>query len=318
MKVLITGSAGFVGGVLTSYVREAGHSVLGIDIKMPEGPRPGSQFELCDVRDEDQLQRIIDTFRPERVFHLAAQSYPTVSLVHPWQTMETNAGGTVRLFETLRTVGIKPMVVVACSSAEYGPIDAADVPVREDHPLRPIHPYGVSKVAQDLLAYQYFVNYQMPTVRIRIFNTTGPTKIGDVCSDLTKRAAEIEMGLRPPELPVGNTNTRRALQDVRDLVTALWISAERCEPGEVYNVGGSRAFSVQEVIERIRQLTASPFKIVQEPALTRACDEPVIWGDTSRFAAATGWMPTVDVADTIGHMLDWWRSRLASESRTIR
>jgi nucleoside-diphosphate-sugar epimerase len=112
---------------------------------------------------------------------------------------------------------------------------------------------------------------------------------------------------------VGNTNTRRALLDVRDLVRALWISAERCEPGEVYNVGGSRAFSVQEVIERIRQLATRPFEIVQEPALTRACDEPVIWGDTTRFSKATGWAPAVDVADTIGHMLEWWRDRLASE-----
>lgn len=318
MNILITGSAGFVGGVLTTHALEAGHSVLGIDIKTPETAPAGSEFELCDVRDGDHLERLIAGFRPERVFHLAAQSFPTVSLAQPWETMEINAGGTVRLFETLRSVGISPVVVVACSSAEYGPVDAADLPVREGHPLRPLHPYGVSKVAQDLLAYQYFVNYGIPTVRIRIFNTTGPTKVGDVCSDLTKRAAEIELGLRPPKLPVGNTNTRRALQDVRDLVSALWVSADRCEPGEVYNVGGSRAISVQEVIERIQELATRPFEIVQEPALTRACDEPVIWGDTSRFAQATGWAPTVDVADTIGHMLDWWRNRLSSQVEVIR
>src|SRR5208337_3374960 len=139
-----------------------------------------------------------------RIFHLAAQSYPTVSLVQPRETFYINAGGTINLFESLRTVGISPVVVVACSSGEYGPVASQDLPVREDHLLRPLHPYGVSKVAQDLLAAQYFANYSIPAIRIRIFNTTGPGKIADVCSDLTKRAVEIELGMRPPSLMVGN------------------------------------------------------------------------------------------------------------------
>jgi GDP-4-dehydro-6-deoxy-D-mannose reductase len=109
------------------------------------------------VRDERHLLKIIDTFRPDRIFHLAAQSYPTVSLLNPRETMDINTVGTISVFESLRTVGIKPMVVVACSSAEYGPVTAADLPVRETYPL-PLHSYGVSKVAQDLLAAQYFAN----------------------------------------------------------------------------------------------------------------------------------------------------------------
>src|SRR5581483_10056529 len=128
----------------------------------------------------------------------------TVSLEQPLETMQINAGGTVNLFEAVRHMSKMPVVVVACSSAEYGPVAAADLPVREDHPLRPLHPYGVSKVAQDLLTAQYFANYEIPCVRIRIFNTTGPGKLGDVCSDLAKRAIEIELGLRPPALTVGN------------------------------------------------------------------------------------------------------------------
>src|SRR5262249_18886198 len=143
----------------------------------------GGAFEHCDIRDTLRLSQLISTFRPERIFHLAAQSYPTVSLIQPRETIDINVQGTVNLFECLRGVAIRPVVVVACSSAEYGRVASQDLPVREGHPLRPLHPYGVSKVAQDLLAAQYFANYSMPTVRIRIFNTTGPGKIGDVCSD---------------------------------------------------------------------------------------------------------------------------------------
>src|SRR5271169_3166249 len=248
MKVMITGAAGFIGGFLTKHCSEAGCSVLGLGIGKPEDAWLGAAFEPCDIRDSERLSELISTFRPDRIFHLAAQSYPTVSLMQPRETIDINVGGTVNLFESLRTAAILPVVVVACSSAEYGPVATTDLPVREDHPLRPLHPYGVSKVAQDLLAAQYFDNYSIPSVRIRIFNTTGPGKLGDVCSDLTRRAAEIELGIRPPSLMVGNL-TRRAIIDVRDLVRGLWLSAERCAIGDVYNLGGDQIYSVQQVIE---------------------------------------------------------------------
>ena len=313
MKALITGAAGFMGGFLAKHCLEAGCSVVGLDVQTlgDEWPQ-GAAFEDCDVREPAKLLKLIATFRPDRIFHLAAQSYPTVSLLHPRETMDINAGGTINLFECLRTAGIKPMVVVACSSAEYGPVAAADLPVRETHPLRPLHPYGVSKVAQDLLAAQYFANYAMPCIRIRIFNTTGPSKVGDVCSDLTRRIVEIELGMRRPSLPVGNLTPRRAIIDVRDTVRGLWLSAEQCEPGEVYNVGTHQIYSVQELIDTIRSLTTVSFEVEQDPALMRGCDEPVIAGDITRFQGCTGWKPQYELPGTIQQMLEWWRRRLAA------
>src|SRR5579863_2265590 len=196
MKVLITGASGFIGGFLAKHCLEQGCSVLGFDVAEPNEFSRAADFEHCDIRDYDHLSRLVSGFRPDRVFHLAAQSFPTVSLIQPRETIDINVGGTVNLFECLRTAGIKPPVVVACSSAEYGLVATEDLPTREEHPLRPLHPYGVSKVGQDLLAAQYFANYAFPAIRIRIFNTTGPRKIGDVCSDLTKRTVEIELGIR--------------------------------------------------------------------------------------------------------------------------
>ena len=188
--------------------------------------------------------------------------------------------------------------------------------MRETHPLRPLHPYGVSKVAQDLLAAQYFANYAIPCVRIRIFNTTGPSKMGDVCSDLAKRAVEIELGMRPPALPAGNLTSRRAIIDVRDMVRALWLAAERCEAGEVYNVGANAIYSVEELIETILARVKEPFSVQEDPALVRGCDEPVIAGDISKFQRCSGWTPEIELAKTIQDMLDWWRNQLVSSPRS--
>jgi len=313
VKSLITGAAGFMGPFLRDHCLKAGSSVLGLDISAPREPWTQGSFERCDVRNYDHFSKLIAQFRPDRVFHLAAQSYPTVSLEKPRETMESNVCGTINLYEALRSLGIKPMVVVACSSAEYGYVAAENVPVKETHPLRPLHPYGVSKVGQDLISSQYFVNYAIPTVRIRIFNTTGPGKLGDVCSDLTKRAVELELGIKQRYLKVGNLTARRAIGDVRDLIRALWISSEQAELGEVYNVGAEYIYSVQEVIDAIRKQVSIEFEIEQDAALMRPSDEPVIAGDTTKFRGRCNWKPEIALTTTLTDMLEWWRSRLLSE-----
>ena len=310
MNVMITGAAGFIGGFLTKYCLDASCPVLGLDIKDPAESWPNAAFERCDIRDETHLARLIHAFRPDRIFHLAAQSYPTVSMVEPRETLDINIGGTVNLFECVRRAAIMPRIVVACSSAEYGLVASEDLPVRENHPLRPLHPYGVSKVGQDLLAAQYFANYSIPAIRIRIFNTTGPSKIGDVCSDFARRAVEISLGMHDPYLRVGNTAKRRALVDVRDEVRGLWLAAECCEPGEVYNVGGDRIYSIEEVIQAIRGQMDVAFTIKQDPELVRTCDEPVIAGDITKFQARCGWKPEIPLDRTLRDMIEWWRNHL--------
>ena len=312
MKVLITGAAGFIAPFLAKQCMAYGCTVLGMDHRAPQNSWPEAAFEQCDVRDGACFSELIARFAPERVFHLAAQSYPTVSLARPQETFESNVGGTINLFESLRTSNLFPTVVVACSSAEYGLVASKDLPVRETHSLLPLHPYGVSKVAQDLLAAQYFVNYAIPSVRMRIFNTTGPGKIGDVCSDLTKRAVEIELGMHRPTMMVGNLTTRRAIIDVRDQVRALWLSAEHCEYGDVYNIGASDIYSVQEIVEAIRKQSSANFDVKPHPALVRAADEPVIAGDTGKFRACCDWTPRIPLSDTLSDMLAWWRVRLAA------
>lgn len=314
MNVMITGAAGFIGGFLAKHCLDADCAVLGLDIKDPSGAWADAAFERCDVRDATHFSKLISAFRPDRIFHLAAQSYPTVSMLEPRETIETNMSGTVNLFESVRGAAVMPTIVVACSSAEYGLVASEDLPVRENHPLRPLHPYGVSKVGQDLLAAQYFANYSIPAIRIRIFNTTGPSKIGDVCSDFARRAVEISLGMHPPYLRVGNMNKRRALVDVRDMVRGLWLAAERCEAGDVYNVGGTQIYSIEEVIQTIRDQMDVAFSIQQDPDLVRACDEPVIAGDITKFGGRSGWAPEIPLDRTLRDMIEWWKKQLSAEA----
>jgi len=321
MNILVTGAGGFIGGYLARLAVSAGHSVLGIDHKDPDdGGAFLGTFQRCDVRNTARVYEKIAAFQPQRIFHLAAQSYPTVSMNQPLDTMQINAGGTINIFEGIRAAGINPVVVVACSSAEYGIVAPEDLPVREDHALAPLHPYGVSKVAQDLLASQYFANYAIPTVRIRIFNTTGPGKRDDVCSDFTKRAVEIELGIRTAPMLVGSLTTRRAIIDVRDMVRGLWLAAEHGVYGDVYNVGSSQIYSGQELIEAIRPQIKVPLTWAQDPTLLRTCDERVIAGDTTKFQRCSGWKAEIGLDQTIRDMIEWWRNKLtpvaaASEAR---
>ena len=312
MKVMITGAAGFIGGFLKAHCVQSGCSVLGIGISKPDEEWLDASYELCDVRDASAVSKLIKSFQPERIFHLAAQSYPTVSLTHPRETIDTNVGGTVNLYECIRESGLKPVVVVACSSAEYGLVAREDLPAKETHALNPLHPYGVSKVAQDLLAAQYFINYAIPSVRIRIFNTTGPGKIGDVCSDLAKRAVEIEMGINRPTMIVGNLTSRRAIIDVRDQVRGLWLSAQHCNFGDVYNLGAIEIYSVKEIIEAIRTQSTATFDVEAHPTLVRAADEPVIAGDIEKFRSCCDWTPQIPLSTTLRDMLEWWRFRLGN------
>jgi len=317
MRVFITGAAGFIAPFLAKHCIAAGCNVFGIDHREAQNDWPDARFQVCDVRDAGRLLNLIAEYKPDRIFHLSAQSYSTVSMVHPQETFESNVGGTINLYEALRTLKLMPTVVVACSSAEYGLVAAKDLPVRETHSLLPLHPYGVSKVAQDLLAAQYFANYKIPSIRIRIFNTTGPGKKDDVCSDLTKRAMEIVLGIRSPVLKVGNTTPRRAIIDVRDQVRGLWLAAEHCQAGEVYNLGAESIYSVQEIIEEIRSQLGIGFELEQEPSLVRACDEPVIAGDMTKFRGCCTWSAEIPLATTIHDMLEWWRARFAGSLRPV-
>ena len=317
MKVLVLGATGFVGSYLVERALAAGHDVLGTSYNPTIDPRDWAGFQdrivRCDIRYREQTDRVIAGFRPDVVYLLSAQSYPALSWQAPIETLDTNVLGTANVYESIRAAGIDPVVVVACSSAQYGEVQADAIPVKEEHPLHPLHPYGISKVATEMLALQYWSNWKIRSVCARIFNTTGARKTGDVCADLTQRVARIEAGQIPPVLKVGNQDTWRAITDVRDLASALELLAEKGEAGGVYNISGGRTYQIRELVERVVAAARVPIAVETDPALLRPSDEKVIFGDSGRLVARTGWKQQVDIATTLGDMIAYWRRMFGVE-----
>lgn len=316
MKVLVTGAGGMVGSHMVELLYSQGHEVLGTYYKPTTNIHeldPNIKMIECDVRYYQSVLRIVSDFQPEQIYHLAAQSYPTVSWTHPQATIETNVTGTINIFEAVKEVrricsGYDPMVVVACSSAEYGQTlnELEDPYVKETAELKPLHPYGVSKVGQDLLSFQYFMNDHIRCIRVRIFNSTGTRKVNDVTSDFTKRAVLAEHS-GAYKLRVGNLETRRAIMDQRDLVNGLMLLAEKGKAGEVYNLSSEHCYQMKDIVTMIEEQIGHKFEIEVDPVLLRPTDEKIIIGNVDKLKKDTGWSQKIDMQQTIADMLNYWR-----------
>jgi GDP-4-dehydro-6-deoxy-D-mannose reductase len=313
MKVWITGAGGMMGSHLAEMLLAAGHDVQPTYYRPTIDPLDLQKLDAVqvDITDWCSVYDSLTAFRPDAVFHLAAQSYPTVSWARPIETLTTNVVGTAVVFEAIRRVRPDTRIVVAGSSAEYGVVDTSEVPITERRELHPVHPYGVSKAATDMLAYQYHKSYGMHAVVARIFNCTGPRKVGDALSDFVRRCTWLERHPEQSAIRVGNLKTKRTIVDVRDLNRALILMMENGEPGADYNLGGSVAYEMGEILKQVIYACTRDDVIMPEvdPALLRPSDEKIIYGDCSKLKAATGWQQEISLSQTIADMFDYWRTR---------
>ena len=266
-----------------------------------------------DMADPYQMKTLIQVVKPHRIFHLAAQSFVPTSWSAPAETFRLNTVGQIHLFEAVRAAGIDPLIHIAGSSEEYGLVYPEEVPIKESNPFRPLSPYAVSKVAQELLAYQYHQSYGLKTVVTRGFNHTGP-RHGPVlsCSSFARQIAEIEAELVPPVLYVGDLTTKRDWVDVRDVVRGYWLALEKGVPGEVYNVGSGTTRTIQSMLDLLLSMSPVSIDVRQDPARLRPSDVPVLWADDSRFRAQTGWEPQIPFEQTMRDVLNYWRERVNS------
>jgi len=319
-KALITGITGFVGSHLAEFLLAKGVEVHGIKrwrsrTDNIDHIRGKLHLHDADMRDLHSLIVTVDESRPDYIFHLASQSFVPMSWKAPADTLDTNITGTVHLFEAVRKSRLDPKIQVAGSSEEYGLVHPDEVPITEKNQLRPLSPYGVSKVATDLLAFQYFRSYGLKTVITRAFNHTGPRR-GEVfvTSNFAKQIAEIELGLREPVIMVGNLDAQRDFTDVRDVVRAYWLALQKCPPGEQYNICSEKARRIKDVLDLLLSLSRKKKIAVREdPARMRPSDVEVLLGDCSKFKKATGWKPEIPFKQTMGDLLDFWRQRLAAK-----
>ncbi|HVS03503.1 MAG TPA: GDP-mannose 4,6-dehydratase [Thermoanaerobaculia bacterium] len=321
MRVLITGITGFAGSHLAEYLL-AEHPEVEVSglyrwrSRMENLDGVGQRVALveADLRDYNSIHQALARTRPDAVFHLAAQSFVPASWTAPSETLTTNISGQTNLFEAVRALGLDPVIQIACSSEEYGLVLPDEVPITEDNPLRPLSPYAVSKVAQDMMAYQYFQSYGLKTVRTRGFNHTGPRR-GDVfvTSNFASQLARIELGLQEPVLRVGNLDAVRDFTDVRDMVRAYWLAVTRGTPGEVYNVASGDGITIRELLDRLLDLSTAAVRVEPDPARMRPSDVERLIGDSSKFRADTGWAPSIPFEQTLRDLLDYWRGRLRRE-----
>jgi GDP-4-dehydro-6-deoxy-D-mannose reductase len=316
VRVLVTGITGFAGSHLVDYMLGmSGIEIFGL--YRWRSPMDNIQHALdriqlreCDLRDAFSVRDVIEEVKPDRIFHLAAQSFVPTSWTAPTESLVTNIVGQLNIFEAVRKTGLQPLIQLACSSEEYGLVHDHELPITEDNPLRPLSPYAVSKVGQDLLGYQYFMSYHMPIIRTRGFNHEGPRRPPVfVLSDFARQVTEIERGVRPPVLRVGNLDAQRDFTDVRDMVRGYWLALEKGRPGEVYNLCSGHSYSVREVLDLLLGFTKLKIKVEQDPRRLRPSDVPVLRGDCTKFTRETAWQPEIPFEQTVEDTLAYWRVR---------
>ncbi|MHC4558349.1 MAG: GDP-mannose 4,6-dehydratase [Planctomycetota bacterium] len=323
MKVLITGITGMAGSHLAEYLLGQGNCEVHGTLRWRSKKENIACFERdlhlheCELRDAHAVIRLLNEIRPQRIYHLASQSNVAASWNSPRETLVNNITAQLNILEAIRQQDlIDTRIHVAGSSEEYGLVYEHELPVKETNPLRPLSPYGVSKVAQDTLAYQYHKSHGLHVVRTRAFNHTGPRR-GEVfvTSSFARQIVEIEMGKREPVIRVGNLEAKRDFTDIRDVVKAYVIALEHCEPGSGYNIGSGTAHSIKQVLDLLLGMSKLIIQVKEDPARMRPSDVPVMVSDSSKFMRETGWRPQITFEQSLFDLLGYWREKLGQEGR---
>jgi GDP-4-dehydro-6-deoxy-D-mannose reductase len=249
--------------------------------------------------------------RPDAIFHLAGQSNVPRSFAEPAQTLTTNVLAQLNLFQAALRLKQNPLFLVVCSNEIYGRVTPGDLPIDEDAPLRPVSPYAVSKAAQDLLAYQYYISHKLRTIRLRPFNHIGPRQAEQfVASAFAAQIARIEAGGQEPLLRVGDLAAERDFTDVRDMVRAYALAAQHGEPGQAYNIGSGRTVSIRWLLDTLLAFSTRDIAVEPDPARMRPADVPRVACDSRRFRERTGWAPQISLEQTLHDILEYWRDRV--------
>jgi GDP-4-dehydro-6-deoxy-D-mannose reductase len=303
LRALISGATGFVGPHLCEHLLAQGDEVTAFSLGSASQLGGAVTFIPADIRDATAVHAAFERVQPEVVYHLTAISSIAAARNNPRLAFEVNVTGTYNLFEAAMGLRKPPRILNVSTSQVYS--DAVDL-ITEDSPVCPANPYAASKAMAE----------QMPKlfsgadwVTVRPFNHSGPGQTREfVLPSLAAQVAEIEFGLRPPVLQVGDTDVERDFMDVRDVVVAYRHLIERGRRGHVYNVASGTAWSIASVIEVLRSLARAPFDVRSDPSLRRPEQRRFIRADAAKLRTDTGWQPTIPLRIMLGDLLTYWRA----------
>lgn len=321
MKALVTGIGGFAGSHLAEYLLAQGLEVCGIllpgeDTANLDAIKHCLTLHEADLTNAGGVCHVVEEERPDLIYHLAAQAAVSKSWEDPASTMIINIMSQLNLLQAVLAANIYPRILVVGSYEEYGALHPEELPARETSPLRPTNPYGVSKIAQDMMGYQYYSGRGLCCVRVRPFNHLGPRQSETfVAPSFAKQVAEAETGLREPAVRVGNLAAQRDFTDVRDIVRGYYLALLHGEAGEVYNLGSGRAVSAQCILDFFLAHAKIHLSVEVDPALIRPLDVSVSVCDFSKLKERTGWEPQIPLERTLSDVLEYWRNRVASTVR---
>ncbi len=331
MKVMVTGAYGFVGGYLAAKLVEEGHEVLGVDLAAgsPEagyagddGPAyrgsypAGAEYARCDLLDGETVEDIVARWKPERIFHLAAQSSASRSFEQPRLTMESNVIATVNLLEAVRKSAGDARVLVTGSCEEYGNRSPGEMPLDEKTPIEPVSPYASSKASQEIVAMQYHRAFSLNVLLTRSFSHTGPGQTDRfVLPSFARQCAMAAAGKTEPVIRTGNIGVVRDFLDVRDVCDAYVSLAEKGRAGDVYNVCSGKGLKLSDALETMIRIVKTDIRVETDPKLLRPVDVPVLIGDNGKLKRETKWNPAIPTEKMLYDLLSWWeRSVLASSA----
>ena len=314
-RALITGIAGSGGSYLAEYlVNSVGLEVHGISRWHSttsntnlKSVKDKITMHECDLNDLSATIRAIEASKPDYIFHLAAHANVHVCFSNPIAVLQNNINNTINLFEAIRIVGVDPIIQFCGTSEVYGNVDPKNTPITEEHPLEPVNIYAVSKLTQEKIASSYFHAYNMRVVITRMFAYINPRR-GDIFSSaFARKIVEIERGEREI-LTHGNLNSVRTLIDVRDAMESYWIACQHCEHGIPYNIGGENIMTVGDFLEVLKNESTANVISEVDPSLLRPVDVTLQVPDVSRFLSASNWRPKFSIEESVGFLLNHYRS----------
>jgi GDP-4-dehydro-6-deoxy-D-mannose reductase len=305
--ILVTGATGFAGGHLLEHLIGLGRTVAGWS--NPGGQQPADihadvDWRAIDLLDREAVAAALAELQPSAIYHCGGVADVGGSWSRREQALRVNVMGTHHVLEGVRRAGLRCRVLVTGSALVYR---RADVPLDENAPIKPGTPYGVSKLAQEMVALR---EGSFPVILVRPFNHAGPRQsTAYVTSSFARQIAEIEAGKSDPVLRVGNLDPRRDITDVRDTVRAYRLVMEHGQPQRPYNVCRGVAYRIGDVLDILLGLSNLSVRVEPDPARVRPSDNPVVLGDPTRIAREVGWRAEIPIEQTLSDLLQYWRGR---------